>query len=58
MPTVPNVTTLADQKSVMQQASPTNLLLAAAEMHRMGKFDQPEPKTAVKAPGRGKMKAV
>lgn len=36
---------VAPEMSVMQQATPENVLMAAAEMHRMGKFSEPDPQT-------------
>lgn len=45
MPTVPNIPSpgATGPSMLEQKPTPENLLMAAATMHQMGKFDVPEP---------------
>lgn len=46
MPRVPNVAKASKSPLIDADVSPTNILLAAAEMHRMGRLTQPEEASA------------
>lgn len=46
MPRVPNLPQAAKSPLSDEKPSPTNLLMAAAEMNRMGRLTEPDDKSA------------